>query len=107
MGDPDGDGVSNFEEFLHGTSPGQTGAKEVKGHVLYVDNVHGSDGNTGKFCYPVGNDGPKASIKAAIQAAPDDAVIVVLKGTGTYHEGSYGAKGKSFTLTTLDSATIQ
>ncbi len=51
--------------------------------------------------------GPKASLKAAMTAAESGDTIVVLKGTGTYDEGSRGVTGKALTIKTVGNVTIK
>jgi hypothetical protein len=107
QGDLDGDGITNFAEFVAGSSPRMSGDSQEAVKPIYVDNLNGRDAYSGRFSYAVDGDGPKASIKSAIEASGKGDVIVVMKGRGIYREGSYGAKGKGFTLTTQDSAIVQ
>lgn len=108
-GDLDGDGISNVDEYFAGTSPqapGTLGAQAPQ--FIYVDNLNGSDAFTGNRSYAaIGQDGPKASLKAAMAAAPSGTTIVVLKGTGIYDEGSRGVPGKQLTIKPVDPVTIR
>jgi hypothetical protein len=107
-GDLDGDGVSNVDEFFAGTSPKAPGALDGQTTLIYVDNLHGNDAFTGQHSYPsIGQTGPKASLKAAMAAAPSGATIIVLKGTGLYDEGSRGIPGKHLTIKPVDSIAIR
>lgn len=88
----------------------QTEGMQLRGFesVLYVDNRHGNDANTG--IHPeseVGSDGPKASIKGAVEAAPAKSLIVVLKGTGIYSEGFRGVRGKKLTIKAAEPLIIK
>ncbi|MGH8046102.1 MAG: hypothetical protein ACREKL_02550 [Chthoniobacterales bacterium] len=103
--DADGDGVSNIEEFLLGRSASQRGVGQS--HYLYVDNRTGDDNNTGALPYAAGTSGPKFSIKTAMAEAKSGDVIVVLKGTGFYNEGSRSAHGKALTIKTTGGVTIK
>gem|GEM_PF-1779021 len=104
--DRDGDGIRNIDEYLAGSSPDVAGAGTVA-QIIYVDNASGRDSNSGQFSHGVGAGGPKFSIKAAMAAAQSGAVIVVLPGTGTYHEGSRSAKGKRLTIRTVKPVIIK
>lgn len=106
-GDLDADGISNAEEIFGGTSPQAPGSlKSVE--FLYVDNRTGNDANSGRHSYAaIGADGPKASLKAAMASARSGCVIVVLKGTGIYEEGSRGMPGKALTIKTVGPVTIR
>ena len=105
-GDRDGDGISNIDEFLAGTPPNVVGSVSA-GQILYVDNVIGNDANSGFSYQPGGHDGPKASIKAAMAAAKNGAVIVVMPGSGVYDEGSRSAKGKRITIRSVKPIIIK
>jgi hypothetical protein len=108
-GDLDGDGISNVEEMFAGTSPRAPGSlSDQVAQLIYVDNLNGSDSYTGKRSYTaIGQDGPKASLKAAMAAAPSGSVIVILKGKGIYDEGSRGVAGKQLTIRPVDPVTIR
>ncbi len=108
-GDLDGDGISNVEEMFAGSSPQAPGAlSRQTGQLLYVDNLNGSDSNSGRNSYvALGNDGPKASLKAAMATAPNGATIVILKGAGIYEEGTRGVPGKQLTIKPVDPVTIK
>lgn len=106
MGDFDADGVSNIEEVLRGTSPRAPGGMQI-GANIYVDNRNGNDANRGLRSYPVGGDGPKASLKEAMAAARDGDTIVILPGLGVYDEGSRGEPGKRLTIKALSNVTIR
>ena len=108
-GDIDGDGLSNVEELFAGSSPQAPGVlSDGSAPVIYVDNLNGNDGNSGKKSYGNINQlGPKASLKAAMAAAPNGATIVVLEGRGVYEEGSRSAEGKVLTIMPVDPVTIR
>lgn len=106
-GDLDADGLSNIREMFHGSSPRIAPGGPILGSILYVDNKNGSDFHPGKVSYPLGGDGPKASIKAAMEAAQSGDTIVILPGTGTYQESTRGIEGKSLTIRPLSAITIQ
>lgn len=105
-GDLDGDGVTNIREHLQGTPPDAVGTL-AKRQILYVDNRIGSDANSGASSLAIGKNGPKASIKAAMAAAENNALIVVMPGSGVYEEGSRSAKGKRIVIRTVDNIVIQ
>lgn len=103
--DVDGNGVSNIEDYFSSTG---TSGVSGSGHVLYVDNLNGNDANTGKYSYAaMGQNGPKSSLTAAMNTAPDGGMIIILRGTGVYEESSRSAEGKSLTITALESVTIK
>ncbi len=108
-GDLDGDGISNVDEMFAGSSPqapGPLGGQAAR--LFYVDNLNGNDSNSGRHSYVgMGQDGPKASLKAAMAAAPPDGIIVVLKGKGIYEEGSRGTPDKQLTIKSVDPVTIR
>jgi len=109
-GDLDGDGISNVQEFFNGSSvEGLGGAPNFgQGVILYVDNLNGSDASSGMHSYQsLGFNGPKASLKSAMESAPIGSTIAVLKGTGIYKEGSRGAEGKKLTIKAVGPVTIQ
>ena len=109
-GDLDGDGISNVQEFFSGSSfaSGGNAGGLNRGVILYVDNVNGSDANSGQHSYKaLGLSGPKASLKAAMDAAFVGSTIAVLKGAGVYKEGSRGAEGKKLTIKAVGPVTIQ
>lgn len=108
-GDRNGNGVSNVDEYFSAASTqGAFAFAGASGAVLFVDNLHGNDANSGIRSYlAVGGDGPKSSIKAAMDAAPLKALIVVLKGTGVYKEGSRGVRGKQVTIKVVEPVSIK
>jgi hypothetical protein len=106
LADRDGDGVGNFAEFIARTSPSSPGNAPVP-RVLYVDNLAGDDSNAGTTPYTAEDDGPKASLKAAMAAAASGDVIVVMKGRGLYDEGSRGVRGKALTIRAVDPVKIK
>jgi hypothetical protein len=97
-GDFDGDGISNIQEvFSHGNPV----SVERGFTMLYVDNLNGSDANTGRSSY--GKDvGPKASIEAAMQAAKDGDTIVILKGMGEYFFGEEVSPEKNLKINPIE-----
>lgn len=102
------DGVTNIEAFLNKSRGNITPTAAGQSHsTLYVDNATGSDANTGTFSYATSNDGPKASIKAAMAAARSGDTIVILPGTGLYDEGSRDAHGKRLTIKPVEPITIR
>jgi len=106
--DIDGDGISNVAEFFSGTlAQGSGSAPSETSAYLFVDNLSGSDSYSGSQSYGAGGNGPKSSLKAAINAAPNGAVIVVLPGKGVYDEGSRGISGKRMTIKTQGNVTIK
>lgn len=109
VGDLDGDGISNVEEMFTGGSPRAPGAlSDQAAQLVYVDNLNGSDSYSGSRSYvAIGSDGPKASLKAAMAAAPSGSVIVVLKGKGIYEEGSRGIPGKHLIIKPVEPVTIR
>jgi hypothetical protein len=106
-GDPTGELFAHFVASIKDPASIDGQANEVSPSIRFVDNLVGSDENSGLLPYPTKKDGPKASIKATISESHSRTIVVVLKGTGLYHEGSYGVAGKSFTLTSMDSVKIQ
>jgi hypothetical protein len=104
--DLDGDGIPNVQEFFEGTAFGR--GDQLVGAFLFVDNLNGDDANSGKTSQlGLGTEGPKASIRAAMAAAPDGATIVVMRGSGVYVEGSRNAGGKRLTIKTVAPVTIR
>lgn len=108
-GDRNGNGISNVNEYFNAASTQVAFAfAGASGVVLFVDNLQGSDVSSGFRSYPaVGGDGPKRSIKGAMEAAPTKALIVVLKGSGVYQEGSRGVAGKALTIKTVGPIVIK
>ncbi len=80
---------------------------ESTSQTLYVDNAVGDNGNSGMFPHAFGRNGPKASIKAAMVAAQNGSVIIVLPGKGIYEEGSRSAHGKKLTIRTVKPIIIK
>lgn len=105
-GDLDLDGVTNLAEALAGARPDVAG-DTAGNRILYVNNLTGNDSHSGSTSHAVGADGPKASIKAAMTAAHSGDVIVVLRGTGVYNEGSRGTPGKALTIKTVEPVVIK
>jgi hypothetical protein len=104
--DRDGDGKNNLREFLEGTSPSAAGTSQPP-EVFYVDNLSGNDTYPGRQPYTMAGDGPKASVKAAMAEISPGGVIILLKGRGTYEEGSRDAGGKLLTIRTVEPVTIR
>ena len=73
-------GATNLQRYLEGN--GTTDAAGRK--IVYVDNQLGSDLQTGEMSYPAGRQGPKASLSAALKAAPQNAVIALLPSARPY-----------------------
>lgn len=97
--DVDGNGVSNIKDFFFkATSTGSGESLATNRSFLFVDNLKGNDGWSGAHSYLFGGDGPKATLKAAMEQAPSGAVIYLMKGTGIYDEGSRGNAGKKLTV---------
>lgn len=101
-GDVDLDGEANIEEFarfmMTGKSEGGSGGAQAA-NVIYVDKRSGSDKNSGRFCYPVAGDGPKASVRSAIAGAKAGDTIAVIEGD--YYEGDIFLAGEPINFTTI------
>ena len=106
-GDWNSNGVSNIADFMADPAINGNLPKSQRNEVIYVDNLNGNDANSGSVSYQVGGDGPKATIKAAMEAALRGAVIVILPGNGVYVEGSRGEPTKPLTIKTVDPITIK
>lgn len=108
-GDLDGNGISNIEEYFNdNVSPeGRLfGGRRVS--VVFVDNLRGSDANSGSVSYAgTAGQGPKGSIKGAMNAAPSGSLIVILKGQTPYKEDSLGVEGKRLTIRTVEPIVIK
>ena len=94
-GDPDGDGLSNIEEYQSGSLPNVSSE-------IYVDPVEGNDSWSGLLSEPEGDDGPKRTIQAGIDACVNGQVIL---SPGTYRgEGNRNIsfKGKPITVRSID-----
>lgn len=104
-GDLDGDGISNIQEFLAGTSPSRAGPGV---HVRFVDNEFGSDTNSGQrpFAFPEPANGPKATISGAISASNSGDTVAVVPGTGPYFEQTLNTNGKTIRLMPIGTVQI-
>lgn len=106
--DLDGDGISNIKGFFFGDSAAKSGARRVfMRNFLFVDNLKGNDAWNGLSSYSREGDGPKATLKAAMEKASSGAVIFLMKGKGFYDEGSRGIVGKELTIRTVEQVKIR
>lgn len=107
--DRNSDGMNNIQNYLRSTRSNLIGTPSET-NILYVDNVGGNDGNSGKEPFMSRADvsnGPKATLKSAMAVAKDGDTIVILPGTGVYNEGSRDAQGKQLIIKTLGKITIR
>lgn len=106
--DLDGDGVSNVKDyfFKDGSSVSRD-ALAAKRNFVFVDNLNGNDGWSGARSYSIGGDGPKATLKVAMEQASTGAVIFLMKGKGVYDEGSRGIVGKKLTVRAVEPVEIR
>jgi len=77
-GDPDSDGSTNLEEYKAGTNPLKAPGR------YYVDPINGNDEWDGLSPVFDGSSGPKATIQAAIDAAPDSQASEIILAPGIY-----------------------
>jgi len=106
--DLDGDGVSNVKDyFFRDRSSASRDALAAKRNFVFVDNLKGNDGWSGAYSYSLGADGPKATLKAAMEEASSGAVIFLMKGKGVYNEGSRGIAGKKLTIRAVEQIEIR
>lgn len=96
LGDVDRDGVPNISQFIKSGTPDLNAASPNAGFI-FVDQFRGNDTFSGSFSYPVGNDGPKKTIKAAISSASPGTTLVVMEGQ--YDEGVIDLAGKPINMT--------
>jgi Ca2+-binding RTX toxin-like protein len=83
--DPDGDGWSNLQEFLHGTNPNQDNRiPSLKTTELFVY----ADGTTGIRLEAVDSDSPTSSLIYTLTCVPDSGVLR-LQGTNLVTGGSF------------------
>jgi hypothetical protein len=81
VGNPDGDGKSNIDEYRSGTSPQHAREKIA---TIYVDATVGDDTNNGLSEKQSIDGGPKRSVNSAFRIAiPGDTVVVF---GGVYYE---------------------
>lgn len=106
--DLDGDGISNIRDFFFKDLSASSGdAQATNRKFLFVDNLKGNDGWSGAHSYSFGSDGPKATLKAAMEQASSGAVIFLMKGQGVYNEGSRGIVGKKLTVRAIEPIEIR
>ena len=99
--DPDGDGVSNLQEYLRGTDPTNSASANT---TLYADSVVGSNSYDGYRPAVMGGHGPKLNIQAAIATAiSGDSVQIA---SGQYSETTFDPQTKTITLMPIGTVTI-
>jgi hypothetical protein len=84
--DPDGDGISNLEQYLRGTNP----TNSLSGQdIFFVNGTTGLDSYTGRS--PIvrpPNYGPKLTLQAALNLCLSNDIINIAAGTYTYSTNS-------------------
>jgi hypothetical protein len=100
------DGMSNIEQFLALSK--DDSSRIGSRRIIYVDNVSGSDAETGEFSYSFQGRGAKASLAAALAEREPDTLIVLIGSNKPYR---IDARAQSETLPInimpLTSATIE
>lgn len=102
--DPDGDGLSNLDEYLQGRIPMIVDAAVVgpAATVLYVNSTTGSDtlynGQSAVPNQPATGYGPKATLGTAVLGAPTNGRIIMTAGATTYTENLIPLAGKNLVL---------
>lgn len=71
------------------------------GSIIFLDNKVGDDSYTGKWPEVIGKHGPKATLKAAYEAAPENGIIVIFPGLGLYGESYYPYPDKAVNRVTV------
>lgn len=106
---PQSDGVTNIARFYQDSSgsAGWSAPGDKGGGFVFVDSQSGSDRFTGRMSYRAADDGPKASLEAAVDAASDDDVIVLLPGLHPYSISAISNSQKIINLRPMDRAFLR
>lgn len=102
--DPDGDGVTNLQEYQRGTDPTNPQSMNV---TLYANSVTGNNGFDGLSPVIVGGHGPKRDIQAAITAAVTGDSVEIAGDQAAYPESVWSPGDKTLTLKPTGTVTIR
>lgn len=106
--DPDGDALTNLDEYLLGKLPTVADHNGGLTGFYYTNNATGDNLFNGLAAVPQGGSvGPKQTLSAAIQTAASGDTILLLAGASTYTENTLNPDGKTLRLRPVGSVRIQ
>jgi len=106
--DPDGDGLSNIEEYLQGKLPTVADHDGGLTDFYYANNATGDNLFDGLAAVPMGGGvGPKETLSAAIATASTGDTILFLEGVATYTETTLDPDGKTLRLRPVGNVSIK